>query len=147
MELASDSSGEMFGAIVYDKSGNIYFIQEEWASLGIDAISHPRLYDNIHDKVMIAHIAMIGFILPLVGGCCSQISTKIDNTSAQSWINKLYAPIKDSFGDEDLQLLRSNYIHKFAVVQLQRSINLSLEGKSSQRIRVSASWVADPISP
>ncbi len=84
MELASDSSGDHLGAIGYSSNGDLYCIQEEWANIGMDVATHPGMADNINEKEMIAHIAMIDLLVPAVGSGYAHINTKIDNTSAQS---------------------------------------------------------------
>jgi hypothetical protein len=118
MRLASDSSDYALGAIAMDVEGNVFYIQERWDEI-------DRTYSDMHinDKELVAHIAAVQLLRRHAGPDHIAIDTLIDNTSAESWVNKLFARIDDE--GLELQRMRLSMLTDYAMYQQNTGIVVS----------------------
>ena len=90
MGLASDSSDEYVAGVGYDKEGNMMYFVEKW-----DEIGEGMSKLHINDKELLGSIMNTQVIGVVVGRGYKILPTLIDNTSAESWIQRLYARLDD----------------------------------------------------
>jgi hypothetical protein len=94
MRLGSDSSDGWVGGVGYDDAGNLVYIQEKWEDIG-DGMSGL----HINDKELLGHIMTTQMIGGVVGKEYYALPTVVDNTATESWVNKLFAKVKDCGAD------------------------------------------------
>jgi hypothetical protein len=119
MCLASDASSTHFGAVGVSRDGSLFYIQEAWEDM------HPDIKNlrHINDQELLAHLAMVAFLLPHVGPEYRVIPTLADNTATVSWINRLYARLEDTDDDTvSAQAQRCSWISGYAIMQHRMSI-------------------------
>jgi hypothetical protein len=92
--LATDSSDNSMGAVGVDREGNVYYITEKWDEIG-DGLRAM----HINDKELLSHMIGVQLLRRKVAGGYVVVETLIDNTAAQSWVNKLFAKL-DEQGNE-----------------------------------------------
>jgi hypothetical protein len=117
-ELASDSSDMWVGAVGYDKDGNMFYIQEKWSDIDEGM---GRLH--INDKELLAHIICVEVIREKVCGDHKVVRTAIDNTTAETWIRKLYSKM-DKMSGREAQEKRLEWITDYACYQHARGVEI-----------------------
>ena len=115
-KLASDSSDYAFGAIAEDADGNGYYIQERWDEIG-------EGYKDLHinEKELISHIMGVQLLGNVVAKEYVIMRSLIDNKSAESWVQKLFAKVTKK-GGKVVQKRRLELLLNYALWQQNRGV-------------------------
>ena len=131
MELSSDASDDYIAGCGFDKTGNLVYFQERRADLACLSSG-----EHINHAELLAHIALVEVVSPIVGPGYRVIPTKCDNTSAISWVRRLYskatAHTDGTFERPGDVSQRLGYLHDYALLQSRRHINVTADYVTSE---------------